>query len=343
MGRPDNSEPHEFRSPGGVWYEYWLENVSQSIEKESELNWKKHRPKPSLAQSRMANLPNDGYICLNVFGEIQQSVDVPGDNLWVIYQLHVPEGWQWSKHDAKRVEASITQISTSTEFQQRRVCHFQFPIEFELTGRTDSPVFSWPTIYFQVMSTDFWECDRAEGYTSIQVSSETGHSLTRFTLLFQVPAIPGCHQLEGKLWRPTGTSKDAVRRFFLGGTPVLNSIFQAGLPPQTAEKGIFNRYGFSTIETGSLMLRLNVVITVPPPAIAEPIRPAAEPSSSPLRIAAAVDQTIQREKAILDTIESLRRSTLPEPQIPLERRSIGVNRRLTIIRAMETHKISSTQ
>ncbi|XXQ31496.1 Meckel syndrome type 1 protein [Plasmodiophora brassicae] len=326
-GGPADAPPHVFRSPAGVWYEYWVEDVSErGAVAPTTTTAPIRRPLTATPIARLTNRPAPGYLVLNLFGEICQTRDVDADNVWVQYQVDMPEGWQWSKHDRTRRNASLTQMATSVvDDERRRVCRFAFPFELELVGRLDHPVVPMPTIYFQVSSTDCWDRDRVEGYTFVQV-----------------PASAGCHEISSPLWRPVGTLTDQCYRYFLGGAPTLSSIFLGGLPPDNREHGAFSRYGFATVESGYLDVRINAVITICKDQLAAATN--VQQERPPLRITGgAIDHVLEKEQTIMRAIQALRLSVSPpdQPAVPpppastdrrstVRRRTIGTSRRVTL-------------
>ena len=61
-----------------------------------------------------------------------------------------------------------------------------------------------PTIYFQVNSLDYWERHRVEGYG-----------------MLKIPTDPGSYQTYIQTFRPVGSFVHELRRFFVGGGPML--------------------------------------------------------------------------------------------------------------------------
>ncbi|XP_071621462.1 tectonic-like complex member MKS1 isoform X4 [Heliangelus exortis] len=107
-----------------------------------------------------------------------------------------------------------------------------------VNGEIDS-LPQWPVLYFEVLSLDFWQRYRVEGYGSLVL-----------------PASPGLHVLTIPTWRPVelGTVAE-LRRFFIGGSPELEDITYARIP-STFKGERLSRFGFRTQTTGSVRFRL---------------------------------------------------------------------------------------
>ncbi|KAJ0061440.1 hypothetical protein NL108_000877 [Boleophthalmus pectinirostris] len=108
-----------------------------------------------------------------------------------------------------------------------------------MSEKEDEGIPQWPVLYFKVLSWDFWDRHRTEGY---------GY------LLF--PAVPGKHRVICHTWRPlqTGTAS-ALRRFFIGGSPELEDPSYVRTP-STFKGERLSRLGFSTESSGSVTFNL---------------------------------------------------------------------------------------
>ena len=95
------------------------------------------------------------------------------------------------------------------------------------------------------MSRDSWHRTRTEGYG-----------------VTPLPTRPGSHTLDVACWRPVGGPVDELRRYFIGGSPELNDPFFVAKPPLDEDSvgavGHLNLYGFQTITTGTVRVRLNL-------------------------------------------------------------------------------------
>uniref|UniRef100_A0A671PFA4 MKS transition zone complex subunit 1 n=1 Tax=Sinocyclocheilus anshuiensis TaxID=1608454 RepID=A0A671PFA4_9TELE len=100
----------------------------------------------------------------------------------------------------------------------------------------------WPVLYFKVLSLDFWQRYRTEGYGFLVI-----------------PSTPGYHRMTCCTWRPlqSGTVAE-LRRFFIGGAPELEDISYVRVPGTFKGKRL-SRFGFRTQTTGSVTFTLNCI------------------------------------------------------------------------------------
>ncbi|KAM4648551.1 tectonic-like complex member MKS1 isoform 3-T3 [Amazona ochrocephala] len=130
-----------------------------------------------------------------------------------------------------------------SEFEMENVAYFSYPFTLELFftqgAESEESLPQWPVLYFEVLSLDFWQRYRVEGYGSLVL-----------------PASPGVHNLTIPTWRPVelGTVAE-LRRFFIGGSPELEDITYVRTP-STFKGERLSRFGFRTETTGSVTFRL---------------------------------------------------------------------------------------
>lgn len=123
------------------------------------------------------------------------------------------------------------------------MAHFCYPFTLEMFftqgDEAEDSLPQWPVLYFEVLSLDFWQRYRVEGYGSLVL-----------------PASPGLHALTIPTWRPVelGTVAE-LRRFFIGGSPELEDITYVRTP-STFKGSRLSRLGFRTETTGSVTFRL---------------------------------------------------------------------------------------
>uniref|UniRef100_A0A8C0GZ44 MKS transition zone complex subunit 1 n=1 Tax=Chelonoidis abingdonii TaxID=106734 RepID=A0A8C0GZ44_CHEAB len=140
--------------------------------------------------------------------------------------------------------SGVTQTCATKILGRDNVAYFSYPFTLEMfftqEDESEGSVPQWPVIYFEVLSLDYWQRYRVEGYGSVVL-----------------PAAPGFHTLTAPTWRPTelGTVSE-LRRFFIGGSPELEDMTYVRVP------GIFkgeclSRFGFRTETTGSVTFRLH--------------------------------------------------------------------------------------
>eukprot|EP01083_Nonionella_stella_P227151 806167_1 len=252
-GSPESGQPYQFTTPSGTAFQFWLENISSDEGREGrakEMKFEQQRMarlrdlRKNLFYSQFEQPPPLGKFRVTNFAEIVRAVDFDADDIYVQYELHIPDGWQWSPADTDRRRAAVSQVSRAmrvhrsqihqsnsasagqTHHQQQeeesdsdsdyewdggplrqwvKVVNFGFPLEYELQANEDA-LLKPPTIYLQVNSFDSWHRHRAEGYGFIHLPIESGS-----------------HSLTVHMWRPIGSRLDEMRRFFVGGAPMLQS------------------------------------------------------------------------------------------------------------------------
>lgn len=97
-------------------------------------------------------------------------------------------------------------------------------------------------LYFKVLSLDYWQRYRTEGYGYLVL-----------------PATPGKHIVTCHTWRPlqSGTLS-GLRRFFIGGSPELEDHSYVRVPG-TFKGGRLSRFGFCSETTGSVVFNLHCI------------------------------------------------------------------------------------
>lgn len=133
----------------------------------------------------------------------------------------------------------------------------------------------WPILLVEVLSLDSWQRFRTEGYGSLSL-----------------PSAPGVYNQTVHCWRPVGQScASELRRFFIGGSPELEDVTYVAkpstfdvncffyhwshcIPKKTSivfvsnevnisvslpQGRLLSKFGFKTVSTGSVTLRLNVI------------------------------------------------------------------------------------
>ncbi|CAF1251705.1 unnamed protein product [Rotaria sordida] len=238
-------------------YHYYLDHASITINKDDFikerklLNEVRLRKQTHLAQlvGNDFEMPLPGALRLNIFGEIVSGKNFEYDDLYVYYCLDLPENW---RAEASMIFSGYTHTASATESNKHDdIVYFSHPFEFELwympsSSSADHELPRMPKIYFQVSSQDSWGRHRTEGYTYIDV-----------------PSFPGFYDEELSCWRPRGDSIfNELRQFFIGGSNELEDISYIAIPKQfqsEKNKNPLSRFGFRTVSTGTLNIRLNVI------------------------------------------------------------------------------------
>uniref|UniRef100_A0A8C3Y407 MKS transition zone complex subunit 1 n=1 Tax=Catharus ustulatus TaxID=91951 RepID=A0A8C3Y407_CATUS len=215
-----------------VW-EYTIENASAQVQPEEEER-----------EQRVFRDVSTGHGAYSlVLTEVHSlfSVSAQGyeyDNLYVHFFLELPN--QWSSSPFQQL-SGVTQTCATKTVGWDKVAYFCYPFTVEMfyTQEDEDSLPQWPVLYFEVLSLDFWQRYRVEGYGSLVL-----------------PACPGVHMLTIPTWRPVelGTVAE-MRRFFIGGSPELEDLTYIRTPSTFKGKRL-SRFGFRTETTGSVTFRL---------------------------------------------------------------------------------------
>jgi hypothetical protein len=74
-----------------------------------------------------------------------------------------------------------------------------------------------------------------------------------------MPGDAGFQEIAVSTWTPLPTIREQLKRFYIGGAPMLRDPKQAGIPADF--QGIFlNKYGLRTQSAGYVDLRINTVV-----------------------------------------------------------------------------------
>ncbi|XP_050181562.1 tectonic-like complex member MKS1 [Myiozetetes cayanensis] len=229
-----------------VW-EYTIENASAQVQPEEEEReqrmfrdlYGRHRDYLNGLVGSEFEMPLPGTLRLFVNGEIVSAQGYEYDNLYVHFFLELPN--QWSSPPFQQL-SGVTQTCTTKKVGWDKVAHFCYPFTVEMfyTLEDEDSLPQWPVLYFEVLSLDFWQRYRVEGYGSLVL-----------------PASPGAHVLTIPTWRPVelGTVAE-MRRFFIGGSPELEDLSYVRVPSTFKGKRL-SRFGFRTETTGSVTFRLH--------------------------------------------------------------------------------------
>uniref|UniRef100_A0A6Q2X4P1 MKS transition zone complex subunit 1 n=1 Tax=Esox lucius TaxID=8010 RepID=A0A6Q2X4P1_ESOLU len=209
--KPDfnkGKEPYRVETDGEkreVW-RLTLENVSANIrpeEKEQEQRMYKDSPVITLVPCN--------NISLSPFPESAKGFEY--DNLYVHFFMELPKS-----------ESKPTTL---------RLCNWVLNSNY---------LPQWPVVYFKVLSLDFWQRYRTEGYGYLVI-----------------PSTPGKHTVSCHTWRPlqTGTVSE-LRRFFIGGSPELEDYSYVRVPG-TFKGDRLSRFGFRTLTSGTVTFNLHCI------------------------------------------------------------------------------------
>ncbi|XP_059402535.1 tectonic-like complex member MKS1 [Carassius carassius] len=254
--KPDfnnNRGAYRFETQGEkreVWRLY-LENASSNIhaeEKEREQRmyrdlYTRHKDYLNSLVGRDFEMPPPGILRLIVNGEIVSAQGYEYDNLYVHFFLDLPNNWS---SVPSHCLSGVTQTCRTCSVGKEDVAFFSYPFSFETffhkEDESDGSLPQWPVLYFKVLSLDFWQRYRTEGYGFLVI-----------------PSMPGHHRMTCHTWRPLQSGAVAeLRRFFIGGAPELEDISYVRVPGTFKEKRL-SRFGFRTQTTGSVTFTLNCI------------------------------------------------------------------------------------
>uniref|UniRef100_A0A7N5JCZ7 MKS transition zone complex subunit 1 n=1 Tax=Ailuropoda melanoleuca TaxID=9646 RepID=A0A7N5JCZ7_AILME len=183
-----------------------------------------------------------GALRLFVNGEVVSAQGYEYDNLYVHFFVELPTT-NWSSPAFQQL-SGITQTCATKSLGMDKVAYFSYPFTFEASflheDESADALPEWPVLYCEVLSLDFWQRCRVEGYGAVVL-----------------PATPGSHTLTVPTWRPTelGTVAE-LRRFFIGGSLELEDLSYVRIPG-TFKGERLSRFGFRTETTGSVTFRLH--------------------------------------------------------------------------------------
>ncbi|CAF1315330.1 unnamed protein product [Rotaria magnacalcarata] len=239
------------------FYQYYIEHASIPVTKD-DLSREKRLLTEFYARQQVYltkmvgkkfDTPPPNVLKLNVFGEIVSGKNFDYDNIYVYYCLDLTDNWYV---ESSMLLSGYTHAASSTASSKYDdIVYYSYPFEFELWYKpsphaADHELPRMPKIYFQIASLDSWNRHRTEGYTYIDI-----------------PSIPGFYDEHLSCWRPYGNSIfDELRHFYIGGSSELEDISYVAIPKSFQNKNnnkILSRFGFRTVSTGMLNIRLNVV------------------------------------------------------------------------------------
>uniref|UniRef100_A0A3B1J557 MKS transition zone complex subunit 1 n=1 Tax=Astyanax mexicanus TaxID=7994 RepID=A0A3B1J557_ASTMX len=252
--KPDfnnNRGPYRLETEGEkreVWRLY-LENASAPIHsEEKQREQRMYRDLYSRHKDYLNSLVGQdfemvGIICMFYQSTIFSARGYEYDNLYVNFFLELPNSWSGVPFQSL---SGVTQTCRTRTLGKDNVAFFSYPFSFESFFRKEDEsadsLPKWPVLYFKVLSLDFWQRYRTEGYGYLVV-----------------PSTPGYHRVTCHTWRPlqTGTVAE-LRRFFIGGAPELEDISDVRIPG-TFKGDHLSRFGFHTQTTGSVTFNLNCI------------------------------------------------------------------------------------
>ncbi|KAM4795091.1 tectonic-like complex member MKS1 [Rhinophrynus dorsalis] len=227
-------------------WRYTLQHGSESVQKEEQEReqhiykdlYGRHKEYLNSLVGSDFEMPPVGSLRIFINGEIVSAQEYDYNNLYVHFFLELPKYWS---SPAFQELSGVTQTCQTKTNGRDNVAYFSFPFSFEifLSEEVESEEMpQMPVLYFEVLSLDFWQRYRVEGYGSVVL-----------------PATPGMHVLTAQTWRPVELgSITELKRFFIGGSPELEDMTYIRVPG-TFHGERLSRFGFRTETTGSLTFR----------------------------------------------------------------------------------------
>ncbi|XP_035199109.1 Meckel syndrome type 1 protein isoform X2 [Oxyura jamaicensis] len=229
-------------------WKYTIENASVQVQQEEEEReqrvfrdlYSRHKEYLSGLVGSEFEMTLPGTLRLFVNGEVVSAQGYEYDNLYVHFFLELPDHWS---SPAFQQLSGVTQTCATKAVGWDNVAYFCYPFTLEMffsqENESEDCLPQWPVIYFEVLSLDFWQRYRVEGYGSLVL-----------------PASPGLHILTIPTWRPVelGTVAE-LRRFFIGGSSELEDMTYVRIPA-TFKGERLSRFGFRTETTGNVTFRL---------------------------------------------------------------------------------------
>ncbi|XP_036613949.1 Meckel syndrome type 1 protein isoform X2 [Trichosurus vulpecula] len=246
----DNKAPYRIVMEGEkqeLW-KYTINNVSSPAQREEEEReqrvfkdlYGRHKEYLSSLVGSDFEMTVPGSLRLFVNGEVVSAQGYEYDSLYVHFFVELPD--HWSSPSFQQL-SGVTQTCVTKSVGTDEVAYFSYPFTFEASFFYDNQYFGfpqWPVLYLEVISLDFWQRYRVEGYGSIIL-----------------PLAPGSHTMTVSTWRPveSGTLAE-LRRFFIGGSLELEDLSYVRIPGNFKGNRL-SRFGFRTETTGSVTFRFH--------------------------------------------------------------------------------------
>ncbi|KAK2111292.1 Pleiotropic negative transcriptional regulator [Saguinus oedipus] len=238
-----------------------------------------------------------GALRLFVNGEVVSAQGYEYDNLYVHFFVELPATseltisglWlsDWSSPAFQQL-SGVTQTCATKSLGMDKVAYFSYPFTFEAfflhEDESTDALPEWPVLYCEVLSLDFWQRYRVEGYGAVVL-----------------PATPGSHTLTVSTWRPVelGTVAE-LRRFFIGGSLELEDLSYVRIPGSFKGERL-SRFGLRTETTGTVTFRLHCL---------QQSRAFMESSSLRKRMRSVLDRLegFSQQSSIHNVLEAFRRA-----------------------------------
>nr|XP_017515923.2 Meckel syndrome type 1 protein isoform X4 [Manis javanica]XP_017515924.2 Meckel syndrome type 1 protein isoform X4 [Manis javanica] len=275
-------------------WKYTVDNVSSLAQPEEEEReqrvfkdlYGRHKEYLSSLVGTDFEMTVPGALRLFVNGEVVSAQGYEYDNLYVHFFVELPTT-NWSSPALQQL-SGITQTCTTKSLGMDKVGYFSYPFTFEASflheDESADALLEWPVLYCEVLSLDFWQRCRVEGYGAVVL-----------------PTTPGAHTLAVSTWRPMelGTGAE-LRRFFIGSSLELEDLSYVRIPG-TFKGECLSRFGLRTETTGSVTFRLHCL---------QQSRAFMESSSLRKRMRSVLDRLegFSQQSSIHNVLEAFRRA-----------------------------------
>nr|XP_021519623.1 Meckel syndrome type 1 protein [Meriones unguiculatus] len=231
-------------------WKYTIDNVSSLAQPEEEEReqrvfkdlYGRHKEYLSSLVGTDFEMVGSSASCRAVSFEVISAQGFEYDNLYIHFFVELPPT-NWSSPSFLQL-SGVTQTCATKSLGMDKVAYFSYPFTFEAfflhEDESADALPEWPVLYCKVLSLDFWQRYRVEGYGAVVL-----------------PATPGSHTLTISTWRPMELGLVAeLRRFFIGGSLELEDPSYVRIPG-TFKGERLSRFGFHTETTGTVTFRFH--------------------------------------------------------------------------------------
>ncbi|XP_070938986.1 tectonic-like complex member MKS1 isoform X2 [Macaca nemestrina] len=165
-------------------WKYTIDNVSPLAQPEEEERerrvfkdlYGRHKEYLSSLVGTDFEMTVPGALRLFVNGEVVSAQGYEYDNLYVHFFVELPST-HWSSPAFQQL-SGVTQTCTTKSLGVDKVAHFSYPFTFEAfflhEDESSDALPEWPVLYCEVLSLDFWQRYRVEGYGAVVLPATPG-------------------------------------------------------------------------------------------------------------------------------------------------------------------------
>ncbi|XP_054759744.1 B9 domain-containing protein 2-like [Lytechinus pictus] len=161
---------------------------------------------------------------VHVIGQILGASGFSNQNLYCKWKIHTGGAW--------KVIAGIREGQTQVDLpQNENFAVWSHPIDIHFATKG---LQGWPKLKFEVYHQDDFGRNELYGYG-----------------FCHLPTSPGTHDIQCPTWRPSGTFREQVSQYFIGGASQLRNADMV----QSAE-----RYTLQTVAMGKVHCQLGIIL-----------------------------------------------------------------------------------